>query len=154
MGSRFLFVCVGNICRSPMAEGIARAFLGAGIRAESAGIAAVANSKPSPEAIQVMKSDYDTDISSHRARSLDDVFPSEYDYVIALDCRVYNKIRDTGKVPEAKLFGWDIDDPIGLGLDAYERAARDIESRLKRFLEDQGLEICALSTPIIKTGRS
>jgi protein-tyrosine-phosphatase len=136
-----------------MAEGIARAFLGAGISAESAGIAAAANTRPSPEAIQVMKSDYNTDISSHRARSLDDVRPSEFDYIIALDCRVYNRIRDSGKVPEAKLFGWDIDDPIGLGLDAYELAARKIESRLKRFFEDQGLGICAGSTPIIKTGR-
>ena len=40
-GQRFLFVCYGNTCRSPMAEGLARKLLGEGVRVESAGLAPI-----------------------------------------------------------------------------------------------------------------
>lgn len=141
MGPRFLFVCIGNICRSPMAEGIARAIIGNGVRAESAGIAAVPGNPPSEEAVRVIRAIHRTDISRHRARTLDGIRASDYDFIIALDCLVYNRIKDTGAVPAEKLFGWDIEDPIGLGQEAYERAARRIESRLRDFAAGHGIEI-------------
>lgn len=140
MGPRVLFVCIGNICRSPMAEGIARALFGNLMRAESAGIAATTNTRPSEDAVLVMKSFYQEDISRHRARSLDAVRLMEFDYVIALDNLVTNRIRDAGVYPAGRLLGWDIEDPIGLGRDAYERAARKIEARLKEFMAGLGLE--------------
>ncbi len=138
MDLRLLFVCIGNICRSPMAEGIARAVLANGVRAESAGIAAVTNDRPSAEAVKVMRSVYGMDISRHRARNLADVAASEFDYVIALDAVVFRRIRETGAVPPPRLIGWDIEDPIGLGRGAYEKAARRIESRLIGFAAERG----------------
>lgn len=139
MGPSFLFVCFGNICRSPMAVGIARKVLGNGVRAESAGIAAVGNAGASGEAVLVMKAVYGGDISAHRARNLDAVDPSAFDFVIALDLHVYGRVKEGGRVPEDKLFGWDIEDPLGLGYDAYKKAAKKIESRLRQFLDRQGL---------------
>jgi protein-tyrosine-phosphatase len=62
-----------------------------------------------------------------------------FDYVIAMDLYVYGRIKDTGTVPEDRLFGWDVDDPLGLGYDAYKRAAKKIESRFRQFLDNQGL---------------
>ena len=64
---RLLFVCYGNICRSPMAEGIARKRLGPSAEVASAGIGATGG-PASEEAVLVMKLVYGVDISSHVAR--------------------------------------------------------------------------------------
>ncbi len=139
MGPSFLFVCFGNICRSPMAVGIARKVLRNGVRAESAGIAAGGGAAASDEAVLVLKAVYGTDISAHRSREFGTVDVSSFDYVIAMDLYVYGRIKDARTVPEDKLFGWDVGDPLGLGYDAYKQAAKKIESRLREFLDRQGL---------------
>ncbi len=139
MGPSFLFVCFGNICRSPMAVGIARKVLGNGVRAESAGIAAGEGAAASPEAVLVLKALYGTDISGHRSREFGTIDVSAFDYVIAMDLYVYGRIKEAGTVPEDKLFGWDVGDPLGLGYDTYKRAAKKIEARLREFLDRQGL---------------
>jgi protein-tyrosine-phosphatase len=134
---RILFVCFGNICRSPMAVGIARRLLGENTPAESAGIAA-AGGPATEEAALVMKAAYKVDISGHRARSLDGLDLERFDYVIAMDFFVYNDIKKRNMVSDEKLFGWDIEDPLGLGYAAFKRAAGKIESRLAQFLNNQG----------------
>lgn len=139
MGPSFLFVCFGNICRSPMAVGLARKVLGNGVRAESAGIAAGKGALASAEAVLVLKAQYGTDISDHRSREFASVDASAFDYVIAMDLYVYGRIKEARTVPDDKLFGWDIGDPLGLGYDAYKRAAKKIEARLREFLDRQGL---------------
>ncbi len=139
MGPSFLFVCFGNICRSPMAVGIARKILGNGVRAESAGIASGGGAAASDEAVLVLKAVYGTDISAHRSRELGKVDAASFDYVIAMDLYVYGRIKDAKTVPEDKLFGWDVGDPLGQGYEAYKQAAKKIEARLREFLDRQGL---------------
>ena len=139
MGPSILFVCFGNICRSPMAVGIARKVLGNGVRAESAGIGAADASAATGEALLAVKALYGSDISAHRSRDISKVDVTAYDFVIAMDLYVYGRIKEAGRVPEDRLFGWDVADPLGLGYDAYKRAARKIESRLREFLDRQGL---------------
>jgi len=140
MPLKILFVCYGNTCRSPMAMGIARKLLGGQVLAESAGIAP-AYSGAAEEAILVMKSMYGTDISDHEPRSVADVDVAAFDFIIALDLSIFTHLRETGRIPEERLFGWDIEDPIGLGYSAYKRTAGKIEKRLSQFLENQGVVI-------------
>jgi protein-tyrosine-phosphatase len=68
-----LIVCTGNICRSPMAEGILRQLLSergaADIRVGSAGVAGWQDSPPTGEAIMAMM-ERGIDISGHLARRL------------------------------------------------------------------------------------
>jgi protein-tyrosine phosphatase len=72
--SSILVVCTGNICRSPMAEGLIRHHLAQreleGIDVSSAGVAGWQDSPATPEAIQAM-TELDIDIASHLARRLD-----------------------------------------------------------------------------------
>lgn len=138
MGPSLLFVCFGNICRSPMAVGLARKLLGNGARAESAGIGATNGAPASDEALLVMKAIHGTDISAHRSRGLAGVDPAGFDFVIAMDLFVYGRLKEAGTVPEDRLLGWDVEDPLGLGYEAYKRAAERIESRLRQFLDRQG----------------
>ncbi len=140
MPLKMLFVCHGNTCRSPMAMGIARKLLGDRVLAESAGIAP-AHSGAAEEAILVMKAMYGTDISDHKPRPVADVDVAAYDFIIALDLSIYTRLKETGRIPEEKLFGWDIEDPIGLGYSVYKRTAAKIENRLNQFLENQDFVI-------------
>ena len=137
--TKILFVCYGNICRSPMAAGIARKRLGKRVEAASAGIAAVGG--PAAEDAQlVMKLVYKTDISDHVARSFSSFEPGEFDFIVALDLPIYNTLKDIWSVPGDKLFGWDIDDPLGRGYEAFKASALKIEKRLDQFLAGHSLD--------------
>src|SRR4029079_4345648 len=74
--ARILFVCTGNACRSPMAEGLAREL---GLDAESAGVLAAGLH---PRASQAMR-ERGIDITSHVSRAVPDV-AEEYDVVVTL----------------------------------------------------------------------
>jgi protein-tyrosine-phosphatase len=130
---RILFVCYGNICRSPMAEGLARGRLGEAVEVASAGIAATGG-PASPEAVLVMKLVYKTDISTHVARPVGAYDLTQFDYVVAMDPSIYHHLRTVWEVPDPCLYGWDIEDPIGLDYQAYKEAALKIERRLEQFL--------------------
>jgi protein-tyrosine-phosphatase len=136
---KVLFVCYGNICRSPMAAGLARKRFGESVEAVSAGMAA-AGGPASDDAILVMKIAYQTDISGHEARNITDFDLGSFDYIIAMDFLVYSRLRDLKVIPEEKLYGWDIEDPLGRGYEAYKEAARKIDRRLEQFAVKTGLE--------------
>ncbi|MFQ8978135.1 MAG: hypothetical protein ACLR5T_04600 [Veillonella sp.] len=66
-----LFVCTGNTCRSPMAEGITRALAAEkhkDVTTVSAGLFAAYGAKPTEQAVVAVRSI--TDISNHESRPL------------------------------------------------------------------------------------
>ena len=71
-----LFVCTGNTCRSPMAEGFFNSaaasdeFLRGEYKAASAGLCALDGQPASENAVCVMKTNWGIDISAHKASSL------------------------------------------------------------------------------------
>jgi protein-tyrosine phosphatase len=136
---RLLFVCYGNICRSPMAEGLARKRLGPAAEVASAGIAATGG-PASEEAVLVMKVVYRTDISAHVARPVGAFDLARFDHIIAMDASIYHHLRTVWEVPEAVLYGWDIEDPIGTDYQTYKETALKIERRLEQLLTAAGLE--------------
>jgi len=136
---RILFVCYGNICRSPMAAGLARLRLGG--RAEVASAGTGASGGPAAEdAVLVMKLVYKVDISDHEARSITDYDLASFDEVVALDLGIYSYLKGLRVVPEDKLCGWDVDDPLGRGYDAFKEAARKIEQRLGQLVARLALD--------------
>jgi len=136
---RLLFVCYGNICRSPMAEGLARQRLGQAGEVASAGIAATGG-PASAEAVLVMKLLYKADISAHVARPVGAYDLARFDYVVAMDASIYHHLRTVWGVPETVLYGWDIEDPIGQDYQVYKEAALKIERRLEQFLAAAGID--------------
>jgi protein-tyrosine-phosphatase len=137
---RLLFVCYGNICRSPMAEAIARKRLGPSVEVASAGIGATGG-PAAEEAVLVMKLVYNADISSHVARSVASFDLQTFDRVVAMDVSIYNHLRDIWDIPESVLYGWDIEDPLGADYATFKETASKIEQRLEQFLEAGGLDV-------------
>ncbi|NQV05652.1 low molecular weight protein arginine phosphatase, partial [bacterium] len=66
-----LFVCTGNICRSPMAEAIAKEMAGdLDMAFGSAGLYAMDGACASPNAVEAAMA-FGADVRDHRARQLD-----------------------------------------------------------------------------------
>ncbi|XKE46767.1 low molecular weight phosphotyrosine protein phosphatase [Halomonas organivorans] len=87
---RVLFVCLGNICRSPTAEGMFRrhlteAGLDGRVEVDSCGIGSWHLGKaPDPRA-QAAAASRGLDLSALRARQLDDRDFDRFDYLLAMD---------------------------------------------------------------------
>ncbi|MEO5625972.1 MAG: low molecular weight protein-tyrosine-phosphatase [Dokdonella sp.] len=86
--TRFLFICMGNICRSPIVETVARIeFARAGVAAhvESAGTEGYHVGEPADRrAIRVAEA-HDYPLAAHRARQVRDEDFASFDHLLAMD---------------------------------------------------------------------
>ena len=129
MFNRVLVVCVGNICRSPMAEALLRARLGHRPRFDvsSAGVSALVGHPADESAILLMK-ERGIDISSHRARQLTPALAAEADLILVMESGHERAVLDIapqarGKVHRIGRFGnFDVPDPYRLPRAAFEDA--------------------------------
>jgi protein-tyrosine phosphatase len=89
---KILMVCLGNICRSPMAEGILRSKLPDSFIVDSAGITDYhVNEKPDKRAIEVCKKN-NIDISQLRGRKFITADFDEFDVIYVMDHANYSDI--------------------------------------------------------------
>src|ERR1700759_806877 len=149
-----LFVCTGNVCRSPMAEGLFR-HMGANrpdIRVRSAGVSTFPGQPPSPHAIEVL-ADLRIDISKLRSLPLSDELVRAASCIIAMTRSHMESIHYLFPEAAEKTFllrefedyapSLDVSDPIGLGREAYE-VTRDIIRRalpgILKFIDSGALD--------------
>jgi protein-tyrosine phosphatase len=140
MFTRILVVCVGNICRSPMAEALLKNRLGAraGVSIGSAGIAALEGRPAHPLAAQLMR-EHGLDIAGHRARRLTPEMVLASDLVLVMDGPLQAEVEQMaptslGRVRRIGYFGdFDILDPIGGSRPDFEAALSSIERGIDDF---------------------
>jgi protein-tyrosine phosphatase len=155
-------VCLGNICRSPMAETVLRAALAAvgldgAVVVDSAGTGDWhLGDTMDPDARKALAG-RGHDGSAHRARQFEPSWLSRYDLILAMDSRNLADLRrmaraqgeDTDRIrlfgEVGEIGGQDIPDPWGGGpdefghvLDLLGAAAPVIAARLARLLETAG----------------
>ncbi|SMM98292.1 Low molecular weight protein-tyrosine-phosphatase Wzb [uncultured Candidatus Thioglobus sp.] len=83
MFERVLMVCVGNICRSPMAEHLLQQQR-PNLKVSSAGIGALVGCGADEKAIQIMDAQQ-IDIRKHKARQLDQVMVNSNDLILVME---------------------------------------------------------------------
>jgi len=128
-----LFVCYGNACRSPMAEGLAKLILGEQIRIESAGLAPILHGA-THDAIMVLLEQYDADISHHTARSVADIQIDLFERIIVLDAYVHETLKNRYSHLTDNFILWDIEDPYGQDKTAYRETAEILKSLIEKHL--------------------
>lgn len=85
-------VCLGNVCRSPMAEGILKSKLPEDFEVDSAGIADYhVNDKPDKRAVEVCKK-HNIDISHLRGRQFVSSDFEKFDYIYVMDHANYSDV--------------------------------------------------------------
>ena len=142
-----LFVCTGNICRSPIAEGLFRRLIGnrKDVEIASAGVHAVRGQPPSLYAVQVCE-EQGVNISDLRSQPLTAALVDRATHVFAMTGAHLETIQMLFPQGAEKSFllrefeepgatVWrDVPDPIGLGRDVYEECARTIKNALPSVL--------------------
>ncbi len=136
---KILFVCYGNKCRSPMAEGIAKKMLKGKAYVESAGIAAW-GSNASGEAIEVMKNEFDIDISDHNPTDITDLSLNNFDYIVTMDSYIDTYIKKYIKkyyqIESNKIISWNIIDPYGGSINDYGKCANTLQNHIQNLLTE------------------
>lgn len=156
-----LFVCTGNICRSPMAEGLFRhAVAGRGaFRVLSAGIGAIDGQPPSLHAVEAMR-ELGIDISRQRSRMLTASLVREADFIFGMTHNHVDSVSLLYPAAAEKTFllrefddtldpyEKDISDPIGGSYHVYVNCRDQIEQGIASILRylDQ-LEAAVASVP-------
>jgi len=145
MSKSIIFVCLGNICRSPLAHGIAENYVNKNnldLKITSAGTGSWHIGEPPCEnSIKVAKQN-GIDISSQRAVQFTKNDINKYDYVIGLDDSNVKNIKKLGQEKVLKLgdFGFsgkDVPDPYFFeGFEGFDKVYEMIEICVKTLLED------------------
>jgi protein-tyrosine phosphatase len=132
---KILFVCLGNICRSPLAEGIARS-LNSEHTFDSAGTGHWHIGEAPCEKSQNIAKRKGIDISSLRARQLSKDDLNKWDKIVVMDERNLEDVKKMGFKNVSKLLDIDVPDPYFYedekGMDElYEMIKKGVEIILK-----------------------
>lgn len=143
MNKRLLFVCTGNLCRSPMAVGFMKGLLKAhghkGYEVTSTGTWTMEDYPPSPLAVEVM-AERGVDISSHRSHRLTQKDIEGADLVVVMTQSQKEALALEFPPAKEKVYllaelagrSQEIEDPYGSdSLELYRQCADQIEELLR-----------------------
>lgn len=133
-------VCVGNICRSPMAEALWAQMgpKGPGVQVASAGIAALVGHPADPLAQELMR-ERGLDLSAHRARQLTPQMINDFELILVMEAghqRAVESMAPTARGRVLRVGKWsnfDVPDPYRKDRAAFEQALNLIEQGLNDF---------------------
>lgn len=144
-----LFVCTGNICRSPFAEGLLKKLVQKNglddIIADSAGLLALSGNSATGLA-QKVAVEYDVDLSRHIAKSVKEDIVNKSDLILVMENSHVKELLDAFPEAENKVFlirrfarfgskDRGIMDPYGLNYEAYRFCFLDIQDSVSGLAE-------------------
>jgi protein-tyrosine phosphatase len=147
---RVLFVCLGNICRSPLAQGVFEDVLRRGglegeVEVDSAGTGSWHTGSPPDERASIVASLRGVDISSQRARRISPEDCQNFDYILTMDQENYRAVsalcRGSAVVRPFLDFATDspeteVPDPYSGGPDEFEHVLNLVEEASEGLLDD------------------
>ncbi|TXF79170.1 low molecular weight protein-tyrosine-phosphatase [Chryseobacterium sp.] len=131
---KILMVCLGNICRSPLAEGILRNMLPDNFTVDSVGTISLHEGEhPDQRAIKTAKN-HGTDISGQKSRPITVQDLQNFDHIYCMDLSVYEDVISLAQNEEQRkkiaLFleaagnygeNTDVPDPYWSGMKGFEK---------------------------------
>ncbi len=144
---KILFICTGNVCRSPMADGLLKYMLRGrnDIQIVSAGLGALDGLKATDSAIEVM-AELGIDISLHVSQSLNSDLVQQADFIFTMTRQQQDTVQTLYPSAAEKTFlvrefeesrtteNRDIADPIGQSTEVYRRTRDQIRDALPSLI--------------------
>ncbi|WP_201542680.1 low molecular weight protein-tyrosine-phosphatase [Psychrobacter faecalis] len=134
-----LVVCVGNICRSPMAEALLKQRY-PHKNIDSAGVGALVGHSADPAALEIMAKQ-EIDITSHVAKQIDEGLAKKADLIFTMSDSQTKWIEERWPFCRGKTFKlghWqdkDIADPYKHEMSAFQTAYQDIVVSLEQWAD-------------------
>lgn len=135
--NNILVVCVGNICRSPMAEALLKQRF-PNKNVDSAGVGALVGHSADPAALEIMAKQ-EIDITNHVAKQIDESLAKTADIIFTMSDGQTKWIEERWPFCRGKTFKlghWqdkDIADPYKHEKSAFETAYQDIVDSLEQW---------------------
>ena len=121
---RVLFVCIGNSCRSQMAEAFAKAYGADIMEVQSAGVSPATIISPLTRQVLGEKN---LRIDDHFPKGLEAVSRQPFDTIV-------NMSGARLPIPGAQVIDWPVQDPIGQKEQVYRTVASQIEGLVMRLI--------------------
>jgi len=122
---RVLFVCIGNSCRSQMAEAFARAYGSDVMIAASAGLAPAR--QIAPDTMQAMQ-EKGLDLHEHFPKSLRQMSRAQFDLIINMSG------MELPGASKTRVVEWDVPDPVLLDYDEHCEVRDQIERQVMQLI--------------------
>ena len=145
--SRILYLCLGNVCRSPFAQRLTERKLAkrgvADVRIDSAGLSTT-DGRSSPETAVAVAREYGINLGPHRAMEVRQTDIEQADVVFLMDLNNYWRLRRLGAARDADCYFLgvlddpsdpEIDDPYGDPPDTFRDVYGRIETGVQRVVE-------------------
>lgn len=144
MFENILLVCVGNICRSPMAEALLKGALHKkgkkNHKVSSAGLGAMVDSAPDKIAVELML-EKGIDISSYRATQLNSEIIHQADLILVMETAHKAFVEHKEPSAKGKVFrlgrwdGFDVADPYRQEREVFTEAVALIEKGVSSWAD-------------------
>ena len=126
---KVLFVCIGNSCRSQMAEAFARVHGRGLVEPASAGVYPALN--VAPDTLRAM-AEKNIDLNSHLPKSVEHMDLAKFDLVVDMSGGLLEPI------PKPRVLVWDVPDPIMLAYEEHRQVRDRIEELVKNLIRETG----------------
>jgi arsenate reductase len=120
---KVLFVCIGNSCRSQMAEAFARAYGSDMLFVQSAGLSPATSVAPLTK-----------QILAEKGLPSEDVFPKGLDLLAKMKFDLVVNMSGHPFTYPAEMLNWTVKDPIGMTVETYRAVADQIEGLVMRLI--------------------
>ncbi len=120
---RVLFVCIGNSCRSQMAEAFARAYGSDTLAVQSAGLSPATSVAPLTK-----------QILAEKGLASEDAFPKGLDFLARHKFDLVVNMSGQPFSYPAEMVNWAVRDPIGASAQTYRAVAEQIEALVMRLI--------------------
>ncbi len=130
---KVVFVCTGNTCRSPMAEGYLKSIKNKGYEIISRGLSAD-GSPAATHSVNAML-EKGIDITGHLSRQMTYEDAEKADVIVCMSASHADVLEALG-IDKLKIFVLGINDPFGGDMDTYRTCRDEIFGAIDEFIED------------------